>query len=131
MLNNIAKKRKMAKNNMNDVEAINIIAAGTTITGDLKTDGVIRLNGTLVGNLETSEKLVIGQNGRVEGEVKCKNADVEGKVKGVILVNDLLTLKRSANIQGDIITKQLSVEPGAIFTGTCKMSKDVEKPQQK
>ena len=121
----------MAKNNINEAEAINIIAAGTSITGDLKTDGVIRLNGTLVGNLETSEKLVVGQNGKVEGEVKCKSADIEGKIIGVISVQDLLSLKRTANIQGDIITKQLSVEPGAIFTGTCKMSKDVEKPQQK
>ena len=121
----------MAKNNINEADTINIIAAGTSIKGDLKTDGVIRLNGTLIGNLETSEKLVIGQNGKVEGEVKCKNADVEGAVMGVIYVQELLSLKRSANIQGDIITKQLSVEPGAIFTGTCKMSKSVEKAQQK
>jgi len=121
----------MAKNNINEAEAINIIAAGTSIIGDLKTDGVIRLNGTLVGDLETSEKLVVGQNGKIEGEVKCKSADIEGKITGVISVQDLLFLKRTANIQGDIITKQLSVEPGAIFTGTCKMSKDVEKPQQK
>ena len=121
----------MAKSNINEAEAINIIAAGTSITGDLKTEGVIRLNGTLVGNLETTEKLVIGQNGKVEGEVKCKSADIEGKIMGIISVQDLLSLKRTANIQGDIITKQLSVEPGAIFTGTCKMSKDVEKTQQK
>jgi len=121
----------MAKNNISEAETINIIAAGTIITGDLKTDGVIRLNGTLVGNLDTSEKLVIGQNGKVEGEINCKSADVEGKINGIISVKELLSLKRSANIQGDIVTKQLSVEPGAIFTGTCKMSKDVEKPVQK
>lgn len=121
----------MAKSNNNEVENINIIAAGTSIKGDLKTDGVIRLNGTLVGNLETTEKLVIGTNGKVEGEIKCKNADVEGKVLGTIMVQELLSLKRTANIQGDIITKQLSVEPGSIFTGTCKMSKDVETPQKK
>lgn len=116
----------MAKNNINEAEAINIIAAGTSIKGDLKTDGVIRVNGTLVGNLETSEKLVIGQMGKVEGEIKCKNADIEGRITGTINVNELLFLKRTANIQGDIAAKQLSVEPGAIFTGTCKMSKDVQ-----
>jgi len=121
----------MAKNNGNEIENINIIAAGTSINGDLKTEGVIRLNGTLVGNLETSEKLVIGQNGKVEGDIKCKNADVEGKILGTISVQELLSLKRTANIQGDITTKQLSVEPGSIFTGTCKMSKDVETPQKK
>jgi len=115
----------MAKNN-NEIETINIIAAGTTIKGDLKTDGVIRLNGALEGNLETSEKLVLGQNGKVIGDIKCKNADIEGKISGTINVQDLLSLKRTADIQGDIVTKQLSVEPGAIFTGTCKMSKDAD-----
>ena len=121
----------MAKNNSNEVENINIIAAGTSITGDLKTEGVIRLNGTLIGNLETSEKLVIGQKGKVEGDIKCKNADVEGRVVGTISVQDLLSLKRTSNIQGDIITKQLSVEPGSVFTGTCKMSKGAETSPKK
>ena len=121
----------MAKNSNNEIENINIIASGTSLKGDLKTDGVIRLNGTLIGNLETSEKLVIGQNGKVEGDIKCKNADVEGNITGTISVQGLLSLKRTANIQGDIITKQLSVEPGSIFTGTCKMSKDVRSPEQK
>ncbi len=121
----------MAKVQANEVDTINIIAAGTTITGDLKTAGVIRLNGSLTGNLETSEKLVIGQKGRVEGEVKCKNADIEGKISGTINVQELLSLKKTAEIEGDIVTKQLSVEPGAVFTGTCKMSKNVELQKQK
>ena len=121
----------MAKNNNTEIDTINIIAAGTTINGDLKTDGVIRLNGALKGNLETAEKLVLGHNGKVEGDIKCKNADIEGTIVGTLNVQELLSLKRSANIQGDIITKQLSVEPGAIFTGTCKMSKNVESIQKK
>jgi cytoskeletal protein CcmA (bactofilin family) len=85
----------MAKNTINEAEAINIIAAGTSIKGDLKTDGVIRLNGTLIGNLETSEKLVIGQMGKVEGDIKCKNADVEGHITGTISVTELLCQKMS------------------------------------
>ena len=120
----------MAKNNNTEIDSINIIATRTTIIGDLKTDGVIRLNGSLKGNLETAEKLVLGLNGNVEGEIKCKNADIEGSITGTLNVQELLSLKRSANIQGDIITKQLSVEPGAIFTGTCKMSKNVETVQK-
>ena len=121
----------MAKSNNNDIDNINIIASGTSIKGDLKTDGVIRLNGNLEGNLETLAKLVLGQNGSVTGEIKCKNADIEGTVNGIIHVQELLSLKKSANIQGDIITKQLSVEPGAIFTGTCKMSKKIEESPKK
>ena len=121
----------MAKNINSEVDNINIIASGTSIKGDLKTDGVIRLNGHLEGNLQTQEKLVLGQNGMVTGEIKCKNADIEGSINGKIQVQELLCLKKSANIQGDIITKQLSVEPGAVFTGTCKMSKKIEEIQKK
>jgi len=112
----------MAKNGTNDVDVINIISAGTVINGDLKTDGVIRLNGKLIGNIETSEKLVIGLQGYVQGDILCNQADIEGKMEGTIVVKQLLSLKSTANIQGDIETKQLLVEPGAIFTGTCKMS---------
>ncbi len=114
----------MAKVQTSEGDGINIIAVGTSINGDLKTDSVIRLNGTLIGSLETSEKLVIGRTGKIEGEIVCKNADIEGKVSGTIAVKELLSLKKTSQIEGDIETKQLSVEPGAVFTGTCKMSKD-------
>jgi len=112
----------MAKNGANDVDVINIISAGTVINGDLKTDGVIRLNGKLIGNIETSEKIVIGEKGFVQGDILCNQADIEGKLEGAIVVKQLLSLKSTANIQGNIETKQLLVEPGAVFTGTCKMA---------
>ncbi len=121
----------MAKNNTSEAENINIIAAGTEIVGDLKTAGVIRLNGILRGNLETTARLVIGRQGKVEGKIKCKNADIEGRIEGTIEVQELLSLKSTANIQGDIITKQLSVEPNAMFTGTCKMPNENNAPNKK
>jgi len=111
----------MAKIIPNEVELINIISAGTVIVGDIKTDGVIRLNGSLTGNLDTLEKLVIGQNGKIVGDVTCKSADIEGEILGTLKVNELLILRKTANIKGDMVTRQLSVEPGALFTGTCKM----------
>ncbi len=67
-------------------------------------------------------RLVIGATGFVEGEIICGNCDVSGKIIGKITVAELLSLKASANIQGDMITKKLSIEPGAMFTGTCKMN---------
>lgn len=112
----------MAKFNEAEAAAINLISSGTDITGDIKSGGDLRIDGTLNGNLNTKGKVVIGPTGRVNGEVMCKNSEVSGTVEGKITVHQLLILKVSSKIFGDIVTSKLSIEPGAIFSGNCKMS---------
>jgi len=112
----------MAKFNEPDNTTINLISVGTDITGDIKSNGDIRIDGSLTGNLNTKGKVVIGTTGKVKGEVICKNSEVAGIIEGKILVGQLLNLKASSKIYGDINTSKLSIEPGAIFSGTCKMS---------
>jgi cytoskeletal protein CcmA (bactofilin family) len=112
----------MGKFNETDNTTINLISNGTEITGDVKSNGDIRIDGLLTGNLNTKGKVVIGPTGKVKGEVFCKNSEVSGIVEGKISVGQLLTLKNSSKIVGDIITFKLSIEPGAKFTGNCKMS---------
>ena len=114
----------MAKNNEIETTAINIINLGTDITGDVKSTGDIRIDGSLTGNLNTKGKVVIGPTGKINGEIVCKNSEVSGIIEGRIVVGQLLTLKASSKIMGDIETSKLSIEPGAIFTGTCKMSEN-------
>lgn len=114
----------MAKANETDNSNINLISNGTEITGDIKSQGDIRVDGVLIGNLATKGKVVIGNTGKVKGEVICKNSEVSGEVQGKINVSQLLTLKISSRINGDIITEKLSIEPGARFTGNCNMSDD-------
>ncbi len=111
----------MAKNNETETAAINLISNGTEITGDIKSTGDIRVDGTLTGSLNTKGKVVIGPTGKVSGEVICKNSEVSGLIEGKIIVSQLLNLKASSMILGDIITSKLSIEPGAKFTGNCKM----------
>jgi len=113
---------KMGKYNETDNTTINLISNGTEITGDVKSNGDIRIDGLLTGNLNSKGKVVIGPTGKVKGEVICKNSEVSGIVEGKINVGQLLTLKNSSKIVGDIITFKLSIEPGAKFTGNCKMS---------
>jgi len=112
----------MGKYNETDNATINLISNGTEITGDIKSNGDIRIDGFLTGNLTTKGKVVIGSTGKVKGEVFCKNSEVSGNVEGRISVSQLLTLKSDSKISGDIITFKLSIEPGAKFTGNCKMS---------
>ncbi len=119
----------MAKANETENSNINLISNGTEITGDIKSQGDIRVDGVLIGNLSTKGKVVIGNTGKVKGEVLCKNSEVSGEVHGKINVSQLLTLKISSRINGDIITDKLSIEPGARFTGNCNMSDDGQEEQ--
>ncbi len=111
----------MAKAFETEQKQINIIGAGTSITGDVNCSGDIRIDGNLVGNLNVQGRLVIGNSGSIKGEVTCKNSEIEGKIEGKITVAELLSLKSTSQILGDIVTTKMAVEPGAVFTGTCKM----------
>lgn len=110
-----------SKNSGNEGSAINLIGSGTQINGDINSTGDVRIDGTLTGNISLNGRLVIGPNGKIEGNVTCQNADISGEIKGKISVSEVLALKNTAKILGDIATGKISIEPGAIFTGTCNM----------
>jgi len=114
----------MAKILETENNVINQIGVGTEITGDVSTNGDIRIDGLLTGNLKTKGKLVIGETGSIKGEITCKNSVVEGSVNGKIIVSELLTMKATSSLKGDINTRRLAIEPGAKFTGNCNMSMD-------
>lgn len=113
--------REMAKNNETNAASINLIGAGTSIKGDIISNGDIRIDGTLEGSLRSKGKLVIGATGIMEGEVFCQNADISGSLNGQITVTELLSLKSIAKLTGDIVTSKLAIEPGATFSGSCSM----------
>jgi cytoskeletal protein CcmA (bactofilin family) len=114
--------QKENKSSSTDNSSINLIGNGTSITGDINSNGDVRIDGSLKGNITTSGKLVIGGSGKIEGIVICQNADISGEIHGKITVSESLSLKATAKISGDIITTKISVEPNATFTGTCNMS---------
>ncbi|MBK0369599.1 bactofilin family protein [Flavobacterium agrisoli] len=104
----------------------NRIVEGTVITGDIVSQADFRLDGELIGNFTSSGKIVIGQKGKVKGDISCQNADVEGEFAGTLKVEETLNVKQTARIEGEVITGKLSVEPGAKFTATCKMLREVK-----
>ena len=108
--------------NENETNGINIIGIGTKITGDINSNGDIRVDGSLTGKVTTKGKVVIGETGKVKGEIKCKNSDVEGSIEGKITVAQLLALKAKSRINGDIIANKLAIDPGCQFTGNCDMA---------
>ncbi|MCB0477335.1 MAG: polymer-forming cytoskeletal protein [Crocinitomicaceae bacterium] len=111
----------------NSPDRLNRIVEGTEVTGNIKTESNIRIDGILNGNLHTSGRLVIGPSGFIKGEITCGNADVEGTIEGNIHVSNILTLRSSAKVQGNIVTGKIVIENGADFDGNCRMAngKDV------
>lgn len=100
---------------------INMISEGTSIKGDITANGDTRIDGELVGNINAKGKLVVGPKGKIAGEIRCNNVEVSGFIKGKVVAAELLNMKASAKIEGDIAAGKLSVEPGATFTGSCSM----------
>ncbi len=99
-----------------------IIAAGTTLKGDITSNGDIRIDGTLQGNIQCTAKVVIGSNGVVNGDVGGQQADIMGKVTGTIRVKELLQLKGGCQVNGNIHAGKLQIEPSANFNGQCHMN---------
>jgi cytoskeletal protein CcmA (bactofilin family) len=125
------------KNSNNISSVVNMIGNSTVITGDIQSKSDIRIDGILKGSVKTEGKLVVGSTGVVEGDVVCVSADVSGEIKAKITVSQLLSLKSTSKLNGDIITNKLSIEPGASFSGSCSMGavikdiKHVEKQDKK
>ncbi len=118
------------KNQNLDASSVNLIGNGTKIVGDIQSAGDVRIDGLLIGNIVTTGKFVLGPNGVVDGNVTSGNADISGEIKGKVNISEMLSLKASAKVSGDIITGKLAIEPGAIFTGTCNMGAKVKNMHQ-
>ena len=116
----------MAKNILEDAHVVNQVKSGTYIEGVIKASGDIRIDGTLKGSLQTEGKLVIGTSGQIDGDITCQSAEIHGVVNGKITVNELLSLKSSCKLLGDIVIGRLAIEPGAQFSGSCVMGNAVK-----
>lgn len=119
----------MSKNREPEMPIINILGAGTVVKGEIQVNGDFRIDGTLNGNIQCKGKVVVGPTGKIEGEINCQNADFSGDVKATVRVAELLTLKETASFSGEITTGKLAIEPGAKFSGNCKMEQGAKEIQ--
>lgn len=104
-----------------EVEANNIIGKGTKIIGDLLTQGNIRIDGEINGNITSKSKVALGSGSKLQGNLVASNAEIEGEVIGNIFIAELLVLKANAVINGDVCALRMITEPGAKITGQCKV----------
>lgn len=101
-----------------------IIAEGTELVGDIKCEGSMRFDGIIRGDIIVRGRLVVGTTARIEGSIKSYDTEIGGKVEGNVAAEELVTLQGKCSIMGDITTKKLIVESGALFNGKCFMGEN-------
>lgn len=115
----MTKEQKRAAEELSNSSTL--VGKGTVIEGSIETSGTIRIEGKVTGNVTSRSKVVLGPLSSVLGDILALNADIEGEVKGNLEIGELLTLKSTSVVEGDIQTSKLVVEPGATFNGKCSM----------
>jgi cytoskeletal protein CcmA (bactofilin family) len=114
----------MARNQPNpDITSINMIGQGSEVEGTFRSTRDVRVNGKITGDLIVEGKVIVAEQGLIDGTVTAKSADVAGSIKGELTVEDRLILKSSASVEGEIRTGRLVVEEGAVFEGNCSMGR--------
>lgn len=119
--NKAAEDPKKSVNALPSGTTLNALAKGTVVEGSVRCDSDLRVDGTIKGKLICKAKVIIGPTGTVEGEIQCQNAVIEGRFKGILSVSELLNVRETAEVDGEITTNKLLVQSGARFNVACKM----------
>lgn len=113
-----------------NVKDLNLIGTGTTVEGKIKSQGSIRIDGKLIGELVASENLFVGESGQVEGTLNARNITVGGKVQGEVIAAEKLVFESKAHVRGEIKAAKLVIEEGAVFDGKSVMTDEKQQQQQ-
>lgn len=101
--------------------SLSIVAKDLTIAGDLQAEGVVRIEGRVVGSVHAGDQVLISEGGIVEGDVFTREAVVAGRVHGSITGEERVELQASAVVHGDVTTRRLQVQEGGKVNGCVKM----------
>lgn len=99
-----------------------IIGKGSTVEGTLKVASTLRVDGRVKGNVTTSDSLVIGKAGDINGDVVVRNAIIGGKLKGKLTASGKVILESNSVFNGELKTTKLVIQEGAVFEGNCSMT---------
>lgn len=117
-------KTTMANKDSTQPGGDTIIAAGVKVEGDFQSQGNLIIEGEVLGSVKTSADLFVGEKAKIHASVSAANAKVSGEVRGNLKVKDRLELGPLSRIAGDVKTKTLIVEAGAVVNGKISMGEE-------
>ncbi len=107
-----------------DISINTIIGKGSAISGNMKVNGFIRIDGDIDGSLETDGNVIVGENARIRGDLTAKSAIIGGIIKGNIKANESIKILADAAVIGDVISRKVQVDGSAVIHGHCISIKD-------
>ena len=110
---------------------ISIIGPGMTIVGDCETDGTVRVEGSVEGSIKAGKAVVIGKQGVVTGDITTQDAVISGRVEGTLVAASRLELQATCHIEGEVHTRRMQLEEGAVLNGKVQMGQDLPKMSAK
>jgi cytoskeletal protein CcmA (bactofilin family) len=110
---------------LDPIKEMNIIGSGTVVEGKIRSQGNVRVDGKLVGDVTASESLSIGVTGEIEGNITAKNVTVGGKVRGTISASEKIVFEAKSVIRGDVRAIRLVIDEGSVFDGKVSMSEKI------
>lgn len=116
--------KSMGKKNHSYSEDVSILSDGVNIEGKLTSNGNVRIDGKIFGDVVVKGNLTLGQSSDIKGKIDAQNLTVSGKVEGTLNIEEKLTLESTSKIKGDIIAKTLIIEEGAKFDGNSSMTQN-------
>jgi cytoskeletal protein CcmA (bactofilin family) len=101
--------------------ALSIIAQGMRVVGELVTEGVLKIEGTVEGTVRTHRDVLVAKGGKIEGDIHAGEAVIGGEVHGAIFAEHRVEVQQGAVVVGDISTKKLVVQEGGDVNGHVRM----------
>jgi cytoskeletal protein CcmA (bactofilin family) len=121
--------REDPKNNRSDLRradgGLSIIASGTVITGDVRTEGTVKVEGGILGNVQAAQQVLLARGSRVRGDVQTREAVIGGLVEGSIHGGERVEIQATAVVQGDIVTQRIVIAEGGQVNGGLEMKRSV------
>src|SRR5438034_242742 len=112
------------------VTGLSIIGTGMRIVGDISADGVVKIEGTVVGTVQAAKQVLVAKGGEVEGDVVSREAIIGGEVRGGIYAEERVELQSTSVVHGDVHTKRLLIQEGGEMNGVLRMGEDAGQPPQ-
>lgn len=103
---------------------LSIVARDMTITGDMQTEGVVKVEGKVVGTIRATSQIIVSPGAMIEGDLLTNEAVIAGEVQGTIRASDRVELQATAYVRGDIYTPRISVLEGGRVSGEVNMSSE-------
>lgn len=109
--------------------ALSIVAAGMSVTGNVETNGVIKIEGTITGSILGARQVLLGRQGEIKGDVNAREVVLGGRVQGNVRASERVEIQATSVVNGDIVAKSIVVVEGGRINGAVRMDDVVESRQ--